>query len=101
LNYYVGQDGKTVYANIPSGNSGVSNATTMTLTGIPPIIQPTSSKNFVARLEDNSIAPAVSQFISTGTSGTWTPFLNVAGTGGFTASGIKGVLPFESSFTLD
>lgn len=101
LNYYNGEDGRTVFVNVPTGANGVSNSTTMTITGVPSAIQPGSSKNFPARLQDNSTTPAGTPYISTGTAGTWTPFINTAGTGGFTAANNKGLLSCQASFTLD
>lgn len=93
VNYAIGQDGKTAMVWIVAGISGISNATTMTGTGIPAILTSTIANLGILPilLEDAGI---VSLGLITGglNSTTWTFGKAQSGSpGGFTNSGTKGI----------
>jgi hypothetical protein len=85
--------GTAVTLYIPS-ITGTSNATTMTLTGIPAAIQPTTTKNLLCPISDNSVGAIVGNVSVSGATFTfqkYAAFNGSPGSGGFTASGTKGV----------
>jgi len=101
VNYAIGQDGKAVKSWFNSAITYTSNAAGMTMTGIPTIIAPASSKRIPLVLEDNTtMVQATVPTVTTGTSTTWTFGTNLAGTGGFTTSGTKGIIA-NSAFAYD
>jgi hypothetical protein len=102
INYAIEPTGKPVYIWANSAITGTSNATTMTGTGIPSVITPTTTKRVYIYLEDNGGLPTTGVgFLITGTSSTWTFSANF-GTGGFTSSGNKGIpAAGQTSYTLD
>ena len=97
VNYRISS--KIVYVWITSAITGTSNAATMTGTGVPSSITPTTSKDIYPILEDN--ASIVNGFLSIGSNGTWTFGKAITGTGGFTTSGTKGIVQNTFSYTLD
>lgn len=101
LNYAILPDGKTIYTWITTGASGTSNATTKTITGIPSAIVTTTSKRIYCFIEDATTTAGGLPSIVTGTSTTWTPAANTAGTGGWTASGTWAILPCQMTFSND
>lgn len=100
INYSVLPDGNTVYGKIPSGNTGTSNATTKSLTGIPPSLVTATSSRFYCFIEDNTNTAGGLPSIVTGTTSTWVPAANIGGTGGWTNGGTWGVLPCEFTYTI-
>lgn len=99
VNYAIGADGKTVYWWVAAGILGTSNAATMTGTGIPAALSPTTSKRTYVPLEDSAGAGNPG-YLLTGTSTTWTFGLNLTGSG-FTNSSQKGLPITQASYTLD
>jgi hypothetical protein len=83
-------DGKHVELSIPTaGITGTSNATTMTLTGIPVALWPVTDQNTMANLVDNGTGSYGTALVSAGT-GVIT-FRKDATGAVFTGSGTKGV----------
>lgn len=99
VNYAIGPDGKTVYWWVAAGILGTSNAGTMTGTGIPAVLSPTTSKRIYVPLEDNA-GVGNPGFLLTGTSTTWTFALNLSGNG-FTTSAQKGLPITQATYSLD
>ncbi len=98
VNYSIDTTGKGVDIWI-TGVTGTSNATGLTATGIPAIIQPATTKTVCLVVVDSANAAAGA--LVTGTSGTWT--YGKPGTAAFTNTGTKG-LPAAAAncrFTLD
>jgi hypothetical protein len=90
----------TVQVWVASGITGTSNANTMTGTGVPSAIQPTTGKYIIVRCEDNTGFEF--DILYTGTSGTWTFGKGAAyATSSYTTSGTKGFSPGVFSYTLD
>lgn len=100
INYAILPDGRTVYIWVAANITGTSNSTSMTGTGIPPILSPTTSKRIYCMVQDNSSATGFNGNVLTGTSTTWT-FGNSAVGAGFTSSSTKGMFLQEFSFSLD
>lgn len=99
VNYAIGPDGKTVYWWVAAGILGTSNAGTMTGTGIPAVLSPTTSKRIYVPLEDNA-GVGNPGLLLTGTSTIWTFALNLSGNG-FTTSAQKGLPITQATYSLD
>jgi hypothetical protein len=81
-----------------SSITGTSNATTMTMTGVPAAIQPATTRTVLCSVADNGVFYASSATI-TAASGTWTFYKSFAGSS-FTSSGIKGLNMAAFSYYL-
>ena len=91
------RNGDTVTALIPA-ISGISNATTFTLTGIPTNFRPSFYRYVLVRTQDNSGALVVSN-ATVDSSGVLTMYKDV-GTTAFTASGIKSVQTIQIQYHI-
>lgn len=94
-------NGKTVQLWVPAAINGTSNSTLMSLTGIPAAIQPVTPKNLLFYMENNTSNTTWWEgTITASNSSTWN-CLYAGATGGFTASGVKGLNAGCVSYTLD
>ena len=102
VNYAVGPDAFTTYLYIVSTITGTSNATTMTGTGIPTLLYSVTTKSLNFFVVENNTTQIQGNLSIIAASGTWTFGVGFA-TGGFTASGTKGIPGggSEYSYTLD
>ncbi len=82
------------------GNSATSNATTMTMTGMPANIRPTAAQQGIQLSVINS-GTAADGLISVDVDGTISFFLGHSLSGAFTNSGTKGFLAFVISYMVD
>ena len=95
VNYAILPDGNTAYVYVKNNVTGVSNATTMTGTGIPSVIttnwaNAAMSGNMVLQDNNGPVVGCISSGLSTTT---WTFGKNQTYTaGGFTASANKGII---------
>lgn len=81
------------------GFNGTSDATTMTITGAPAAIRPTTGKaGFSVGVQDNGGA-TVDGRADIGTDGVVTLYLTM-GTGAFTASGTKSFVGYNFTYKL-
>lgn len=92
--------GKQVTVMIPPNISGTSNATTMTLTGLPPALAPGMAVMAPFRCVDNSGSKAAFGLVNI-VAGTTTIELYIDGTpAAWTASGTKGWWAIALTYTL-
>jgi hypothetical protein len=87
INYLV--KGKIVYCYLTSTIAGTSNANTMTLTGVPTALRPTTGSDVPVYLRDNGVFSMGS--MTTASSGTFTFYKDGASATSFTTSGSKGL----------
>lgn len=99
VNVVTEPDGKDTLIELRANISGTSNATTMTLTGVPANLVSGTNKSVQTRFEDNGAGNGSGFFTNTNTS-TWA-FGTGINTGGFTGSGGKGWLAGIYTLTLD
>jgi hypothetical protein len=89
------QSGNMVTLLFPAGMTGTSNATTMTMTGLTPALEPIHTQQALLFLEDSGGTASVCMAQLTAGSGTITFFkgsaINSFSATGFTATGTKGV----------
>jgi len=76
--------------------TGTSNATTMTMTGVPPCLQPAGSQFVMAYITDNGVTTVEQADITGGT----ITFRKGLSTTGFTSTGTKGVQSCVISYRL-
>jgi hypothetical protein len=84
-------------------NSGTSNATTFTITGLPAEIQPTRAQggSCTGVVENNTVFTTITSWTIAAGSGTLSFIANGSGSG-FTALGTKGLeIPLSISYSLN
>ncbi len=89
--------GDVVSLSVRTDITGTSNATTMTLTGLPVQIIPEGSRSCLVRVQDAGTWMLGRAVIAADGSVT---FYTNPGTGAFTASGIKGLGQLDTTYTL-
>lgn len=82
--------GDIVTLSVATDITGTSNATTMTLTGMPADLYPSGTRGTFARIQDNTTTYAIVR-ASVSSTGTITFYTN-ASTGAFAAANTKGLL---------
>lgn len=96
MNYRIQGNMVTIWAD--SSILGTSNATTMTMTGVPAAIQPATTRYANPSVRDNGTF-AIGQATMTASSGTWT-FAKDPNSSAFTSSGSKGLAASALSYYL-
>lgn len=89
--------GNVAHMDVPSF-SATSNATTMTVTGAPNVIKPTTQKTLIASVQDNTGTPVAALFSVT--TNAVLSFSKDLSSGSFTSSGTKGFAAMSFCYTL-